>query len=68
MQKYNKDELIELVKKVKKADRTEDEIDFMVREIKRCVLDPNVTDLIFWSNKSAEEIIEIAMSYKPIIL
>jgi hypothetical protein len=64
----NKNELIELVKKIKRCDGTEKEIDDMIVELERNVIYPEVSDLIFYSEKTAVEIVDLALSYKPIQL
>jgi hypothetical protein len=73
-----REQLIELVEKIQKADGTEDEIHGWLMQVRRNVPDPNVSNLIFYydsgrmsegdMNLSAEEIIDRALAYKPIIL
>jgi hypothetical protein len=71
IKKLNKQELIELVKKISNADFDSEEEGVELRYLLRSnVLDPYITDYIF-SNQydlTAEEIVEKALSYKPIIL
>ncbi|GIP24392.1 MULTISPECIES: bacteriocin immunity protein [Paenibacillus] len=66
----SRDELIILVRKIMNCEGTEHEIDEMMNLLVRNVPDPNVSNLIFWSDieYSPEEIVDKAMSYKPIIL
>jgi len=65
----SKEELIELVEKIKKCEGTEEEIDDMIELLEKNVPHPEVSDLIFWGEeKTPQEIIELALSYKPIIL
>ncbi|RRR72241.1 MAG: hypothetical protein EI684_10370 [Candidatus Viridilinea halotolerans] len=73
--KLNKSELIELVDKLLQAEGSEEEEAQWLELIKRNVSDPNVIGLIYWSNQyglseepSAKEIVEKAISYKPIAL
>ena len=68
--KLSRDELINLVRKIMKCEGSEHEIDEMMNLLESNVPDPQVSDLIFWSDieYSPEEIIDKAMSYKPIIL
>ena len=61
-------ELIELINKIKNCDGTEDEIENMILILKNNIIDPEVCDLIFYDEKSAEEIVDLALSYKPIRL
>lgn len=64
-----KEELIKLVEKIKKCEGTEEEIDAMIKLLERNVPHPEVSDLIFWDEeKTPQEIVELALSYKPIIL
>lgn len=63
-----KEELIKLVEKIINCDGSEEEIDNMILKLEKNVNHPEVTDLIFYDEKSPEEIIDIALSYKPIIL
>ena len=66
----NKSELVTLVELIIHADGTEKEIDQMVYILKRNVPHPAVTDLIFWNKVplTAEQVVEIALAYKPILL
>lgn len=66
----SRDELIILVSKIISGEGSESEIDEMLDLLERNVPDTHVSDLIFWSDieYSPEEIVNKAMSYKPIIL
>ncbi|WP_195575577.1 bacteriocin immunity protein [Paenibacillus sp. 1001270B_150601_E10] len=66
----SRDELIILVRKIMNCEGSEHEIDEMINLLERNVPDPHVSDLIFWSDieYSPEEIVDKAMSYKPIII
>lgn len=68
--KLSKLELIELVEKIMKSKGTEEEIDNMIEEIERNVPHPEVSDLIFWNEEelTPEQIVDIALAYKPIQL
>ena len=44
------------------------EIDELLNILKKNVPDPAVSDLIYWDDLSPEEIIDKALSYKPIQL
>ena len=67
-EKFTRNELIKLVRKISDAAGTEEEIDGWVNILEKNVPDPNVSDLIFYSEEemSAEEIVDKALSYKPI--
>ncbi len=64
----NRIELIDLVNKIKKCEGSEEEIDNMILLLEQNVVFPDVSDLIFYDEKSAEEIVDIALAYKPIQL
>ena len=70
MKDLSRKQLIKLVEKIKNAQGTEKEIDDMIALLGRNVPDPEVTDLIFWNeeNLTSEQIVDKALSYKPIIL
>ena len=64
----NRSELIDLVNKIKKCEGTEEEIDNMIYLLEENVVYPDISDLIFYDEKSSEEIVDIALAYKPIQL
>lgn len=64
----NKIELIELVRKIKNCEGSEKEIDEMIKLLKKSIIYPEIDDLIFYTEKSPEEIVEIAINYKAIQL
>lgn len=63
-------ELIALVHRIVAGDGSEDQINEWIRTIERNVPDPNVSDLVFYPEKpmTPEEIVDKALSYKPIRL
>ncbi|MGO4109711.1 bacteriocin immunity protein [Paenibacillus sp. YAF4_2] len=65
-----KEELIELVRKIMNVEGSEEEIDNMIELLKSNVPHPEVSDLIYWNEKelTAEQVVEQALSYKPIRL
>ena len=64
-----KEELIKLVEKIKKCEGTEQEIDNMIELLEKNVPDPSVSNLIFFRDDlTSKEIVELALSYKAIIL
>lgn len=64
----NRSELIDLVNKIKKCEGTEEKIDNMIELLEENVVYPDISDLIFYDEKSSEEIVDIALAYKPIQL
>jgi hypothetical protein len=64
-----REELIDLVKQITTPKgKTEEEINKLIDVLERNVPHPAVTDLIFYDNLSPEEVVDKALSYKPIQL
>jgi hypothetical protein len=63
-----REDLIELVKKIATSQGTEDELDNMIELLKTNVPDPRVSNYIFYDELSPEQIVDKALSYKPIQL
>ena len=71
MEHLSKDQLIELVKKICEAEfETEAEYDMALELFLNSVPDPEAPNLIFYHKPelTPEEIVEKALSYKPICL
>ena len=70
MKVLNKEELIELVRKIMNVEGSEEEIDNMIELLKSNVPHPDVSDLIYWNENelTAEQVVKQALSYKPIQL
>lgn len=68
--RLNREQLIELTAQILTCEGTEAEIDHKLSQLVENVPHPEVTDLIYWSDEdySAEQIVDIALSYKPIIV
>lgn len=64
----SREELIQLVSKIKNCEGNEKEIDNMIDLLERNVVYPEISDLIFYNEKTAEEIVDIALAYQPIQL
>lgn len=64
----SREELIQLVSKIKNCKGNEKEIDNMIDLLERNVVYPEISDLIFYNEKTAEEIVDIALAYQPIQL
>jgi Colicin immunity protein / pyocin immunity protein len=77
-QRLSKNQLIKLVVNIMNANRTESEIDSWINIFKNHVHHPNAPDLISHPDRvtgieqgkelTTEEIVDIALEYKPILL
>lgn len=67
-EKLSRDELIDLVRKIIDCDGSEEEIDEMVFLLEENVVDPEIINYIYYDDKTPEEIVELALAYKPIQL
>ena len=67
-EKLTRDELVELVRKIMTCEGSEKEIDEMIFLLRGNVLDPQVTDYIYYDEKTPEEVVDLALAYKPIQL
>ena len=63
-----REELILLVDKIMKCQGSEKEIDEMMELLEQHVIDPEVSNYIFYEENTPEEVIDKALAYKPIIL
>lgn len=70
LKKLTREELINLVNRIIECEGTEEEIDEMIEVIERNVPHPEVSDLIYWNDEelTPEQIVDIALGYKPIQL
>lgn len=68
--KPTRHQLVDLVAKLQRGEGTEDEEDAWLTFVDRHVPAPSVSDLIYYSDPelSADEVIERAFAYRPIIL
>jgi hypothetical protein len=68
----NRAELIELTRKIMRAEGTEAELDEMMDKLERNVPDPNVIGLIYNLDRNSpatpEEVVDKAFTYKPFAL
>ncbi|CEN36330.1 bacteriocin immunity protein [Capnocytophaga cynodegmi] len=64
----NKEEIISLIQKIRTENLSETEEDAILEELEKGVLDPDISDYIYWSELSAEEIADKVLNYKPINL
>ena len=66
---FTKEQIIEIVKRIKACKyASEAEADRDIMLLEKGVLDPNISDYIFWDELTPEVIADIALSYKPIQL
>lgn len=63
-----KEEIIELIEEIVKCNKSEEKIDELIGKLEEGVLDPQISDYIFWDEKTPEEIADIVLRYKPIAL
>jgi hypothetical protein len=61
-------ELIDLVKLITDAEGTDAEIEQKIYELKQHILDPQVTNYVFYDDLTPEEIVDKALKYRPIQL
>ncbi|MFE5795047.1 bacteriocin immunity protein [Streptomyces sp. NPDC056503] len=69
MSSLNREELIRLVEEIMHFEGSEEDEDLLVEKLKENVLHPRVMDLIFHpehGEPTAEQVIDAALSYKPI--
>lgn len=64
----SKAEMICLIKEIRNLDNSEEEIDRFLKQLEQGVPDPQISDYIFWSEMTPEEIADKALAYKPICL
>lgn len=64
----SREELIELVSKIMRCEGTEEEVDNMIALLRKNVVDPYVTDYIYYEENTPEEVVDKALAYKPIML
>ena len=63
-----KKELIDLIEELKNFSGTEREEEKLLGKLESLVLDPEISDYIYWTDMSSEEIADKVLAYKPIIL
>ena len=61
-------ELIRLVEKIMRCEGTEKEQDELLELLEKNVLDPQVSNYIFYEENTPEEVVDKALAYKPILL
>ncbi|MDE5569085.1 MAG: hypothetical protein K2J47_05855 [Ruminococcus sp.] len=65
----SREEIIDLIKEITDVSgKTEEQIDGLLEKLQNGVLDPEISDYIFWSDMTPEEIADKVLNYKPILL
>lgn len=60
--------LIKLIDQLRNFEGSEEDEEVLLEKLVNLVTDPNISDYIYWTNMSSEEIADKVLSYKPIIL
>lgn len=69
MELWSKEQIIYLINQILDVENhTEEEINRLVEKLESGVIDPNISDYIFWDDLTPEQIADKALSYKPICL
>jgi hypothetical protein len=66
----NRSRMLEIVRRIRFGEYIDDvECNFLVEELENITLDPNICDYVFQSGDEVtpETIVDLALSYKPII-
>ncbi len=62
-------EVVNLIEEIRRCEnKSEEDIDRLIEKLERGTIDPRVSDYIFWSEMTPEEIVDKALKYKPIEL
>ena len=64
----DRQQIIDLIQKLRIENLSEEEEDAILEKLEQGVLDPEISDYIYWSKLSAEQIADKVLSYKPINL
>ena len=67
-EKLSREELVELVRKIKNCEGSEKEIDEMTFLLMKNVIDSQVTNYIYCDEKTPEEMVDLVLAYMPIEL
>jgi len=60
--------LIKLIEQLRNFEGSEEDEDASLERLEDLVTDPNISDYIYWTDMSPEEIADKVLSYKSIIL
>ena len=62
-------EIVNLIEEIRKCEnKSEEDIDRLIEKLERGVINPRISNYIFWSEMTLEEIADKARKYKPIEL
>jgi len=61
-------ELVALIRKIEMCVGNEEESGALIELIERLSPDPNISDYLFWSAMTPEEIVDKVLAYRPILL
>ena len=64
----DRQQIIDLIQKLRIENLSEEQEDAILEKLEQGVLDPEISDYIYWSKLSAEQIADKVLSYKPINL
>ena len=69
MKLLSREQIIDLINQILDVENhSEEEINRLVEKLESGVIDPNISDYIFWDNLTPGQIADKALSYKPICL
>ncbi len=69
MELWSREQIIGLVNQILDVENhSEEELDRLEEKLKSGVIDPDISDYIFWDDLTPEQIADKALSYKPICL
>lgn len=60
--------LIDQLRNFEGSEEDEEDEEVLLEKLVNLVTDPNISDYIYWTDMSSEEIADKVLSYKPIIL
>ena len=66
--KINKRRTYQISKKIMNCESSEAEVDEMIAILETNVSDPEVTDYIYYDEKTPEEVVDKALACKPVVL
>lgn len=65
----SREEIIDLIKEITDCEnKSEKEIDRLTVKLEQGVIDPEISNYIYWSDMTPEEIADKVLEYKPIEL
>lgn len=65
----SREEIIDLIKEITDVSgKTEEQIDGLLEKLENGVVDPQISNYVFWSDMTPKEIADKVLKYKPILL